>query len=132
MLNNLIGCLTPQNQMESLLVEKIAIDFWRLRRVIRFETGSIGKYLETIFKDFYSYPRKNNEEIDTEIQGKKEYLKWLSSYVKCLQKEEVSFDQPTWEGKDIASDILDDFYLIIRSIDSIPYAEKEKLLYGRQ
>ena len=79
MLNNLIGCLTPQNQIESLLVEKIAIDFWRLRRVIRFEVGSIEKYLEKIFDDFYSYPRKTNEEIDTEIEGKNEYLKWLSS-----------------------------------------------------
>ena len=53
MLNNLIDCLSPQNQMESLLVEKIAIDFWRLKRVIRFETGSIQKYLEEIFKEFY-------------------------------------------------------------------------------
>jgi len=30
-LNNLIECLSPSNQMESLLVEKIAVDFWRLR-----------------------------------------------------------------------------------------------------
>jgi|GEM_PF-688556 len=130
MLTNLIGCLAPQNQMESLLVEKIAIDFWRLRRVIRFEAGSIGKYLETIFNDFYSYPRKNNETIDTEIQGKKEYLEWLSSYMECLKKEEVCFDQPMWEGEAIESDILEDFYLIIKTIDTIPYAEKEKLLYG--
>jgi hypothetical protein len=130
MLNNLVGCLSPQNQMESLLVEKIAIDFWRMRRVIRFETGSIEKYLEKIFNDFYSYSRKNNKAIDTEIQGKKEYLEWLSSYVGYLKKEEVSFDQPTWEGEDISSNILDDFYLIIRSIDSIPYTEKEKLMYG--
>jgi len=129
MLTNLIGCLTPQNQMESLLVEKIATDFWRLRRVIRFETGSIEKYLQTIFNDFYSYSRKNNEKIDTEIEKKKEYLEWLSSYVECLKREEVSFDQPTWEGTGISSEILDDFYFIIRSINSIPYAEKEKLLY---
>ena len=52
-------------------------------------------------------------------------------YVKCLQKEEVSFDQPTWEGRDISSGILDDFYLIIRSIESIPYIEKERLVYDR-
>lgn len=42
----------------------------------------------------------------------------------------MSFDQPTWEGEGIASDILDNFCLIIRSIDSIPYAQKEKLLYN--
>lgn len=54
LLRNLISSLSPENQVESLLVEKIAIDFWRLRRVIRFEAGSIGKYLEEIFKEFYS------------------------------------------------------------------------------
>src|SRR5438477_218421 len=42
-LDNLIDCLSPCNQMESLLVEKITVDFWRLRRTIRFETGSIAK-----------------------------------------------------------------------------------------
>ena len=128
-LNNLIGCLTPQNQMESLLVEKIAVDFWRLRRVIRFETGSIGQYLEKIFKEFYSYGRKGNEQLDTELQRKKESIQWISSYIECLEKEEVSFDQPTWKGKEIESDILEDFCLIIRTVKSLTYEEKEKLLY---
>ena len=53
MLANLVDCLLPQNQMESLLVEKIAIDFWRLRRVIRFEAGSIGKYLKTVIRESF-------------------------------------------------------------------------------
>ncbi len=131
MLNNLTGCFIPQNQMESLLVEKIAADFWRLRRVIRFETGSIGKHIETIFKEFYSYgSRKDNEQIDGEIQRKKESIKWIASYVECLEKEDVSFDEPTWKGKEIESDILDDFHLIIRAIKNLAYEEKEKLLYG--
>lgn len=55
MLTNLIVCLSPKNQLEALLAEKIAVDFWRLRRVIRFETGSIEERLTHIFKDFYSY-----------------------------------------------------------------------------
>lgn len=129
MLNNLTVCLTPQDQMESLLVEKIAIDFWRLRRIIRFEAGSIGKYLETIFNEFYSYSRKNNAEIDLEIQGKKEYIDWIAIYLEHLKKEEVSFDQPTWEGEDAESDILEDFCLIVRALDNLTYEEKEKLLY---
>ena len=130
MLNNLVDCLTPQNQVESLLVEKIAIDFWRLRRVIRFEAGSIGKYLETIFEEFYSYSRKNNEKIDIEIQGNKEYINWIDSYVEHLKKERVGFDEPRWEGEEIESDILEDFYLILKTIDSLTYEEKEKLRYG--
>lgn len=130
MLTNLVVCLNPQNQMESLLVEKIAIDFWRLRRVIRFEAGSIGKCLEIIFEEFYSYDRKNNEKIDTEIQWKKDYIDWITSYVEHLKNEEVSFDQPIWKGEEIESDILEDFFLIVKTIESLAYAEKEKILYG--
>jgi hypothetical protein len=59
MLTNIINCLLPKNQIESLLVEKIAIDFWRLRRVMRFESGSIAKHVETLYHEFYSYGKKN-------------------------------------------------------------------------
>lgn len=128
MLNNLINCLAPQNQMESLLVEKIAIDFWRLRRVIRFESGSIEKYLETIFKDFYSYGKSDNDEIDAEILMKKEQIDWNAIYINYLKNEKVSFDQPQWETEDLESDISEDFCLIIQSVEDIPYAEKKNLL----
>jgi hypothetical protein len=43
LLNNLITSLAPSDQMEYLLVEKIAVDFWRLKRLLRFESGSIFK-----------------------------------------------------------------------------------------
>ncbi len=130
MLNNLVDCLSPQNQIESLLVEKIAIDFWRLRRVIRFEAGSIRKYLETIFKEFYSYGSKNNFDIDKDIERKKAYIDWIIPYIECLKKEEVSFDQAIWEGKDISSNILDDFHLILNTLKSVPYQEKERLRHS--
>lgn len=131
MLANLEACLCPQNQMESLLVEKIAIDFWRLRRVIRFEAGSIAKYLEIIFDEFYSpYSRKKSEEIDKEIQVNKENITWINAYLECLKKEAVSFDQPLWKGDNLESDILEDLCLIIRFLDIFSREEKEMLLYG--
>lgn len=101
MLSNLVACLNPQNQMESLLVEKIAIDFWRLRRVIRFETGSIGRYLETVFKEFYSLDRKDNEKLDREIKENKDYIDWVETYLEHLKKDAVSFDNSVWKGKGI-------------------------------
>ena len=67
LLNNLISCLNPNNQMEMLLVEKISIDFWRLRRVIRFESGSIRKFIEDALKDIYSFGKQSNQELDNEI-----------------------------------------------------------------
>ena len=46
LLEGLITSLNPSGQMECVLVEKIAVDFWRLRRVLRFESGSIRKFLD--------------------------------------------------------------------------------------
>lgn len=38
--------LSPVGQMELLLVEKIAVNYWRLRRLVRFETGKIRERLD--------------------------------------------------------------------------------------
>jgi len=126
-LNNLIDSLLPCNQMESMLVEKIAVDFWRLRRTIRFETGCIARAIESLLIDFYSYSRPNNEKIDEEIQEKQRIMKWNASYLKCLTNEQVHFDKPVWCGSDMESDIADDFYMIAKSISSLTKEEKEWL-----
>ena len=62
--------------MECLLVEKIAVDYWRLRRVLRFESGSIRKLLDMAISDYYdkadyfgNKEHKDNEQIDEEISG---------------------------------------------------------------
>ncbi len=80
MLNNLVDCLTPQNQMESLLVEKIAIDFWRLRRTIAFKTGSISKHINTMLKSNYTYGTKDNTETAIPADQNRFFL-WFKS---CL------------------------------------------------
>lgn len=130
-LSNLISCLAPRNQMENLLVEKIAIDFWRLRRTIRFETGSISKNINVILKSHYSYGNRDNSELDEEIQYTTERIDWNSAYVECLQKNEVTFDRPTWSGKDIESDINEDFYLIARSLPNLSSDEQNRLYEGK-
>lgn len=74
LLNGLVVSLNPSGQMECLLVEKIAVDFWRLRRVLRFETGSIRKFIDMAISDYYNKTdylgnkeNKTNEELDEEI-----------------------------------------------------------------
>jgi len=42
--------LTPVGRMEMMLVEKIAVNYWRLRRLVRYETGAIRKQLDD-FRD---------------------------------------------------------------------------------
>lgn len=74
LLDGLISSLNPFGQLECLLVEKIAVDYWRLRRVLRFETGSIRKQLDTAINDYYSKAdyfgnkeHKTNKEINKEM-----------------------------------------------------------------
>ena len=74
LLDGLIVSLHPTGQIECLLVEKIAADYWRLRRVLRFESGSIRKILDMAINDYYekadyfgNKEHKTNEEIDEEI-----------------------------------------------------------------
>jgi hypothetical protein len=51
LLNNLITSLEPNGQLEHVLVEKIAIDCWRIKRVLRFESGCIRKVNDKPFPD---------------------------------------------------------------------------------
>ena len=130
LLTNLIQCLAPRNQIESLLVEKIAVDFWRLRRTIRFESGSISKHIEHMIEAYYSYSRSDNAAIDRQIEHAKQQIAWNTAYLKCLKKNEVTFDQPVWEGKTITSDVVEDFRLIARALPNLTGAERDQLYEG--
>lgn len=60
--------LAPQGRMESLLVEKIAVNYWRLRRLLRYETGEVRelldgfkkKAIDDYYDDRYSYSPGRN------------------------------------------------------------------------
>ncbi len=74
LLDGLVVSFNPNGQMECLLVEKFAVDFWRLRRVLRFETGSIRKFLDMAIHSYYdkrdylgNREHKSNDEIDEEL-----------------------------------------------------------------
>lgn len=138
LLHGLVESLTPQGEIESLLVEKIAIDFWRLRRVIRFETGSIKKYLDEVLKDYYSPWRgggnthHSDDVIDQKIEEANSNIDWNKKYLTSLKKGIVTFDKPMWEGKKIESDIVDDLYRIANGIERkyLSESEREQLLHG--
>jgi hypothetical protein len=59
--------LSPVGRMEMILVEKIAVNYWRLRRLVRFETGEIREqlddYRENTLRSHYnsSYSRQRPE-----------------------------------------------------------------------
>lgn len=131
LLGNLISCLIPTNQMESLLVEKIAIDFWRLRRTIRFETSSIGKQIEALLQVHYSsYGNRNGVTVDQELQDVKEQIDWNKTYLKCLERNAVTFDSPIWEEKGIESDICEDLFLVANRLPNLSREERATLDKG--
>jgi hypothetical protein len=54
--------LEPVGRLEMLLLEKIAVNYWRLRRLVRYETGEIRKGLDDFKEDalrsHYNYSRE--------------------------------------------------------------------------
>jgi hypothetical protein len=77
--------LAPEGTLEEMLVEKIAVAYWRLRRAYRYEVGLIRKELDTATDDFYSRTNynkvkihKTDEKIDQEIEQEKEGIEnWM-------------------------------------------------------
>ncbi|MFZ5801652.1 MAG: hypothetical protein ACOY3K_00875 [Candidatus Omnitrophota bacterium] len=132
LLAGLVESLNPVGQMECLLVEKIAVDFWRLKRVLRFETGHIRQYLDTVIDDYYrktnwedKKEHKTDAEMDTEIAEHKGFISWNNRYIKALKKGVVRFDKPTWEGEGLESDIEEDLSTVAEAIKEKAMNEDE-------
>ena len=67
LLQNITEGLKPTDQVESLLVEKIAVDFWRLRRVINFESHCISDRY-SMLKPMYTIPYDGDSERITRYE----------------------------------------------------------------
>jgi hypothetical protein len=80
LLDDLGKQLQPQGTLEELLVEKIAVSYWRLRRACRYETGLIRHELDNATNDYYRNEyNKTDEKIEQEIKQEQEQLEeWES------------------------------------------------------
>jgi hypothetical protein len=75
----LVSQFQPQGTVEEMLVEKIAVAYWRLRRAYRYEAGLIRLELETAAEKYYGKYRsdgekkhRTDEQIDAEIAKERE------------------------------------------------------------
>lgn len=73
--------LQPQGTLEEMLVEKIAVAYWRLRRAYKYEVGLIRNELDNATDKFYSKTtyggdkkNKTDEEIEQDIKQEKEHV----------------------------------------------------------
>lgn len=94
--------LVPAGTLEEMLVEKIAVAYWRLRRAYKYEVGLIREELDTTTDDFYSRnSNKTDEEIDQEIEKDKEAIKsWTQDkrdFTKMHKKGKPLEDIYDWE-----------------------------------
>ncbi|MHC4594551.1 MAG: hypothetical protein ACYS9C_13780 [Planctomycetota bacterium] len=75
LLSDLKSHLNPDGTLEEILVEKITVSYWRLRRAYKYEVGLIREELDTPTEDFYSREsNKTDEKIDHEIERNKEAI----------------------------------------------------------
>ena len=80
LLGDLKTQLAPVGTLEEMLVEKIAVAYWRLRRAYRYEVGLIRSKLDNATDDFYSgktsssgyEEQKTDDEIDQGIEQHQE------------------------------------------------------------
>jgi hypothetical protein len=73
--------LQPQGTLEEMLLEKIAVAYWRLRRAYKYEVGLIRDELDNTTDDYYGNTdlggnkyHKTNEEIERQIEEDREEI----------------------------------------------------------
>jgi len=102
--------LVPAGTLEEMLVEKIAVAYWRLRRAYKYEVGLIRKELDTATDDYYSgetassgyKEQKTDYEIEQEIEENKGAIEsWTQDkrdFNKMRKKNKPLEDIYNWEG----------------------------------
>ena len=95
--------LQPQGTLEEMLVEKIAVAYWRLRRAYRYEVGLIRNELDDSTYKFYSKTNysgdkqnKTDEQIEKDIKQEQEDLEmWENDKIKltAMHKDVKTLDE---------------------------------------
>ena len=102
--DDLLASLTcqynPQSTIEAMLVEKVAVAHWRLRRAQRYEVGLIRKNLDNTTQEYYekqdwgsSKRNRTDAQIDADIAEAQERLaEWQDDKAKFLKLQKAGKD----------------------------------------
>ena len=116
LMTDLVEQFEPAGSLEEILVEKIAVCYWRLRRANQYEVGVLRQKLDTVTDDYYeqeSYGgtrlHKTDDEIDMEIEEIQEALNYMKKaktklsvlWTKGASLEETYDDDEMWERVEI-------------------------------
>jgi hypothetical protein len=105
LLSELKSQFDPQGLLEEMLIEKMAVAYWRLRRVHRYEVGLLRQKLDNITDEYYQpslnldpfsehKPNRRDDQIDREIREAQEQCR-------AWQDEHDRFTRLRQEGKDL-------------------------------
>ena len=76
LLSDFVQQFQPVGPVEELLVEKITVSYWRMRRAHRYEVGLLRCTLDTISDDYYQKDNHLTDAgIDAEIEEKQKQIK---------------------------------------------------------
>ncbi|MHC4475255.1 MAG: hypothetical protein ACYTEL_06405 [Planctomycetota bacterium] len=131
LLQDLKTQLAPFGSLEEMLVEKIAVAYWRLRRAYRYEVGLLRNELDNAADDFYSNPDwkgkrvKTDEEIDKEIEKAKDKIKYW-------KKDKVNLTRMYKQGKSLEDtyDWEENWYQLYDKHRSLFSSEEQEKIEG--
>lgn len=130
LLADFIGEFNPVGSLEEMLVEKIAVCYWRMSRANRYEVGVLRQHLDTATDDYYKKSHDTDAQIDDKILECQQALKnWqydLDKLSQLFEKEasleEIYTDDEIWDG---LSETYS--YLLIGATDYSPRGIKDAL-----
>jgi len=99
----------PEGPIEEMLIERIAVSYWRLRRAIRFETGMLREQMDSLLLNYHNEKdylgNKVNIRVDHEALQEKE-LNTIKENECCIKLLKAGLDlSQAHEDKSIAMGI---------------------------
>jgi len=98
--------LQPQGTLEEMLVEKIAVAYWRLRRAYRYEVGLIRNELDNATDDFYNETNWNKQKVNKTDEEIEQEIKQEEGHLEEWKKDKKELTAMHEDGKSL-EDIYD-------------------------
>ena len=121
LLSDLVDQFKPVGSLEEMMVEKIAVCYWRLRRANRYEVGVLREKLDTITDCYYDNKYNATDvEIDEQIEENQDGLTlWQADKKKIERLSKKGVDLESLYGLDGCwDDIEEKFEDLEEDIDS--------------
>lgn len=102
--HSLMASLKPTNAAQCLLVENIATDYWRLRRVYGYELQQFEVYGASLLKRMSKAVTdpETRDRVAADRTALKKEINQLTAIIKTLQTGKVTFEGDRWLGDGIS------------------------------